>query len=280
MALSAVGTTCPVLPVTNLSNNTETTIAELAAGKITLIDFWTTKCVRCPLAIEKLNAAAADPKYADVAFFTICTDVADTAKEIVEEEEWEELVHTFMAMEAKEMCKAHFGFKSVPHYVVVDQEGTVVHNVSTKFDMALLDSCLGGVVSSQSTPAKTPSATNSSPAVTPVQLPPLELEAAVPAPSAAALAELTAEDQEKALALRRENEELRKRIVELSMELNDAGENSSPTGFGSNPLTAVANEDEEYLLAENPVRVFTHFHDSIVLLDTADAFITRFRAAS
>ena len=47
-----VGTKCPVLPVTDLKTGAETTIAELAAGKVAVIDFWTTKCVRCPQAIE------------------------------------------------------------------------------------------------------------------------------------------------------------------------------------------------------------------------------------
>eukprot|EP01051_Picozoa_sp_SAG22_P023168 SAG22_NODE_5858_length_941_cov_1.587886_1_plen_158_part_10 len=153
-----VGTQCPVLPVTDLATGAETTIAELAAGKVALVDFWTTKCVRCPQAIEKLNAKA--PKHADIAFFTICCELsdvannADVAKEIVEEEEWEELTHTFMKFETKEAMKLHFGFKSVPHYVVIDQAGTILHNVSTKFDMKLLDSCVGPAAAAAATPAK------------------------------------------------------------------------------------------------------------------------------
>jgi hypothetical protein len=38
-------------------------------------DFWTTKCTRCPMAIEKLNRMAAEPVYKDkVAFFTVNCD--------------------------------------------------------------------------------------------------------------------------------------------------------------------------------------------------------------
>ena len=230
-----VGTPCPSLPVTNLADGQQTTIQELAAGKVAVIDFWTTKCVRCPLAIEKLNAKCTDPKYENLAFFTICMDVAGVAKDIVEEEEWDNLTHTFMEFDQKEFCKAHFGFKSVPHYVVVDQAGLVVHSVATKFDMKVLDACLGTASrapAAPATPAKAAAAPSAgtSPAMTPVQAP---------------------ADVERAAVLRKENEELKRRIALLTADCE--GESTAAAGAAV-AIVPPSETDEatEYLLRDNP----------------------------
>ena len=49
----------PSFDVTLLSNNSENKtikLNELCRGKVGVIDLWHTKCVKCPAALEKLNA--------------------------------------------------------------------------------------------------------------------------------------------------------------------------------------------------------------------------------
>jgi len=49
-------------PITLLTSDVPTTLRELqksvGAGKPMLVDFWTTKCTRCPAAMEKLDKEA------------------------------------------------------------------------------------------------------------------------------------------------------------------------------------------------------------------------------
>ena len=40
--------------------------------------------------------------------------------------EWENLTHTFMEVETKELAKTAFGFSQVPFYVVVSSSGVVL----------------------------------------------------------------------------------------------------------------------------------------------------------
>jgi thiol-disulfide isomerase/thioredoxin len=189
----------------SLADDSMSTIAELAGGKMALVDFWTTKCVRCPMAIQKLEMAAANPKYADtVKFFTICCDVADVAKEIVEEEEWENMTHTFMALDKKEECKEYFGFKSVPHYVLINKAGVVVHNVSTKFELSTLDELVAADDSVAATPTKAAAASAVSPAAESPSSPlaPLEIDVGVEAAAAPDQSEMSEAEKEEVNRLR------------------------------------------------------------------------------
>lgn len=99
------------------------------------IDFWTTKCTRCPDALDKLNAMASDAKYADVQFVSICCDQLDGAREIIEatdEKRWNNIQHYFMSPETKEEAKKLLGFKSVPFYVIVNKNGIMTQKGSSK----------------------------------------------------------------------------------------------------------------------------------------------------
>ena len=71
--------------------DTRSTLKDLLAGKIGVIDFWHTKCTRCPAAIEKLNGQAAGFGNEEEVVFVTCalsqggSDV-DTVKDVVEDE--------------------------------------------------------------------------------------------------------------------------------------------------------------------------------------------------
>jgi len=78
---------------------------------------------------------AVDPKYARVKFASICCDELDGAREIIqepEEERWQNISHYFMAHEHKEIAKKVLGFRQVPFYVVLDEQGKIQQMGSSK----------------------------------------------------------------------------------------------------------------------------------------------------
>ncbi|KAL3915785.1 MAG: hypothetical protein SGILL_005484, partial [Bacillariaceae sp.] len=97
--------------------------------------FWTTKCTRCPDALDKLDDMAQDPMYENVQFISICCDKLDGARDIIEKEEelrWQNVSHYFMSKDDKETAKKILGFKQVPFYVVLDEEGKIQQSGSGK----------------------------------------------------------------------------------------------------------------------------------------------------
>jgi thiol-disulfide isomerase/thioredoxin len=94
------------------------------AGKVMVIDFWHTKCTRCPAALEKLNNMA--ESYADeaeaVMFVGCALSQGDGNKDIVVDMvdgEWENLTHIFISIEQKEIAKKALGFTAVPFVAVI-----------------------------------------------------------------------------------------------------------------------------------------------------------------
>lgn len=99
-------------------------------------DFWTTKCTNCPDALDNLNDLAADERYKDVKFVSICCDSCDGARDIIEKNDrprWHRVSHFFMDHEHKEEAKRILGFKQVPFYVVLNKEGEIVQTGSKKY---------------------------------------------------------------------------------------------------------------------------------------------------
>lgn len=71
---------------------------------------------------------AEDPKYENVQFVSICCDKLDGARDIIEQEEqerWQNVSHYFMEEKDKEEAKKVLGFRSVPFYVVLDENGDI-----------------------------------------------------------------------------------------------------------------------------------------------------------
>ena len=71
---------------------------------------------------------ASDPKYQDVQFISICCDKLDGARNIIEASDdlrWQNVSHYFMSHQSKEEAKKVLGFKSVPFYVVLDEQGNI-----------------------------------------------------------------------------------------------------------------------------------------------------------
>ena len=65
----------------------------------------------------------------DVQFVSICCDSLDGAREIIERDDelrWSCVQHFFMSKEDKERAKKILGFKQVPFYVVLGEEGQIL----------------------------------------------------------------------------------------------------------------------------------------------------------
>ena len=94
------------------------------------IDFWTTKCTRCPEALDKLDQLSQQCSKQDynIAFVSICCDRLDGAREILEKDnelKWQGIQHYFMNTEYKAQAKQILGFRTVPFYVFLNQEGSI-----------------------------------------------------------------------------------------------------------------------------------------------------------
>lgn len=115
------------LKVTVLDENKKrVSLDEVREGKAMVLDFWHTKCVKCPAALEKLNEEAEEKE--DVMFVACALSQGEGNMEAVEDlcQDWDNLTHTFMEMDVKEEAKKAFGFNAVPFYVVVSKDGRVL----------------------------------------------------------------------------------------------------------------------------------------------------------
>eukprot|EP00985_Skeletonema_marinoi_P006936 scaffold3030_cov106-Skeletonema_marinoi.AAC.4 len=125
----------PAWPLTNMGNAEFTATNEAFVGEHTVIDFWTTKCTRCPDALDQLNELATDERYKKVKFASIVCDSCDGARNIIDKEDsprWDKVSHFFMDHDHKEEAKKILGFKQVPFYVVLDENGEIVQMGSKK----------------------------------------------------------------------------------------------------------------------------------------------------
>ena len=117
------------------------TLGEFRAGKPLVLDFWHTRCVRCPEAITKLDMSA--PKHAGVKFaacaLSLGSEDEGTQDQVIEllQGQWENMSHLYMTVEEKEAAKAEFGFAAVPFCVVFAADGAVLYKGDpSKVDLA------------------------------------------------------------------------------------------------------------------------------------------------
>lgn len=135
MTISTTSTTLPELPLTCLNTAEFQSTSEAFKGKNTVIDFWTTKCTRCPAALDNLDSLAQKPEYSNVKFTSIVLDECDGARNIIEQNDeprWKNLDHFYMDKNFKETAKSSLGFNQVPFYVVLNDRGEIVQKGSKK----------------------------------------------------------------------------------------------------------------------------------------------------
>jgi hypothetical protein len=124
------------LPQDNLlSSFTSDILSRFVYCCVCVPDFWTTRCTRCPAALDKLQALASnsspDDRYANVQFISICCDSLDGAREIIERDDeikWPDIQNYFMSVQDKETAKQILGFAAVPFYVFVSETGEITQS--------------------------------------------------------------------------------------------------------------------------------------------------------
>mmetsp|Transcript_18239 Transcript_18239/g.26667 ORF Transcript_18239/g.26667 Transcript_18239/m.26667 type:complete len:159 (-) Transcript_18239:205-681(-) len=115
--------------VTLLGDDSTSTIHKVANSRVMVIDFWTTKCTRCPAALDKLNDMAEEKP--DVVFVSCCLNDKEVAADMVDGN-WENMTHIFVEPEIKEQLKSKFAFSQVPYCVVISQNNEVLASGSPR----------------------------------------------------------------------------------------------------------------------------------------------------
>jgi thiol-disulfide isomerase/thioredoxin len=105
------------------------------------LDLWTTKCVKCPAALEKLNRLALE--FPDVLFVACVLNDKEMAEEIIEENEWGNMTHVFVESAIKESLKAQFSFSEVPFCLVIDSVGSCLLPPSSPYSQAHIVQAFG-----------------------------------------------------------------------------------------------------------------------------------------
>lgn len=126
------------LSITISGHEKPTSLRDLLTKNFLVVDFWTTRCTRCPAALTKLNEFALSKKNngAAVSFVTVNLD-GDGGKGLMADD-WPDLPHAYVDdFETKEAFKAAFDFASVPLLVVLSSDGAVAYN--GKCDIAKLE---------------------------------------------------------------------------------------------------------------------------------------------
>lgn len=94
------------------------------SGKVLVVDFWHTKCTRCPAALSKLNEEA-EKLGSSCAVIACAISLGegnlDTVRDVINE--WENIHHIFIEQDVKEECKRIFGFSMLPFTVVLRKVG-------------------------------------------------------------------------------------------------------------------------------------------------------------
>lgn len=109
----------------------KTTLDMVRCNRPLVIDFWNTRCVKCPGALTKMDALAAN--FLDRATFAACAfslnstteGTIDHVTELVADA-FPNLRQLYMEFETKEALKAVLEFNALPFAAVYDSDGILV----------------------------------------------------------------------------------------------------------------------------------------------------------
>lgn len=80
-----MNTILPDLEIHDLSESRKLSLKEYCQGKAGIIDFWHTKCTRCPAALEKLNLESGKNKRDDILYAACAISQGDGNLSLVED---------------------------------------------------------------------------------------------------------------------------------------------------------------------------------------------------
>ncbi len=133
----------------------ETTLGELRSERAMVVDFWHTRCTRCPAALVELASVAKKHKDSGAVFVAAALSLADKscdgfpatdseseiqAEELVQEiDELKDVMHCFVGKDEKVRLKSALQLRAVPFCAVVQEDGVcVAKGVSATDGVALL----------------------------------------------------------------------------------------------------------------------------------------------
>lgn len=134
----------------NDMSDIKTHFQSLTNGYISVVEFWTTRCVRCPRSMSDLDRIASTWKHKGYGarFISVCCMPPNTidakaeyqlGAECIENGEYDNITHVFADMETKQRLKQIFSFTSVPHLAIIDANGVVqVSAPAKKVDLSQL----------------------------------------------------------------------------------------------------------------------------------------------
>ena len=113
--------------VTTVPSRAVTTLNAFRAGRPLVLDFWNTRCVKCPSALAKMDSLASSFS-ASVTFAACALSLGSQSIEDVEEfvESLPNLEHVYMDFDTKERVKKALNFTSLPFAVVYDSNANII----------------------------------------------------------------------------------------------------------------------------------------------------------
>jgi Thioredoxin-like len=126
---SLPSTTCRTL---GSSAAPQTLLSLIASRRFALLDFWTTRCTRCPAALDKLNALAPSVREVhSIEFMSVNLDDHEGATALAAGK-WENMQHVSVDEDTRELLKQALGMSSVPFYVIITSTGRILTAGSPK----------------------------------------------------------------------------------------------------------------------------------------------------
>lgn len=114
--------------VITVASRTVTTLDAFCAGRPLVLDFWNTRCVKCPSALAKIDSLAF--KFSESVTFVACALSLGSQSTIEDVEELVEafpnLEHVYMDFDTKERVKKALNFTSLPFAVACDSNATII----------------------------------------------------------------------------------------------------------------------------------------------------------
>ena len=114
--------------VTTVATRAVTTLNEFRAGRPLVLDFWNTRCVKCPSALAKMDSLASKNS-ASVLFVACALSLGSqsTVEDIAElVETLPNLEHVYMDFDTKERVKRALNFTSLPFAVIYDSNANII----------------------------------------------------------------------------------------------------------------------------------------------------------
>lgn len=116
-------------PVTLVASRGSATLESVRAGRPIVVDFWNTRCTKCPAALAKMDAMAA--KFPSVAMVACALSLGSSTQGTIEDVDelvgtFPNLEHVYMDFDAKERLKTALEFASLPFAVAYDADARLV----------------------------------------------------------------------------------------------------------------------------------------------------------